>query len=249
MRIVLVATIAAASLVAQGPPPRFGRGFGPPMGRRGDGAGRVVTGAPFSAQEITVTQQTLAGGNLIQRQEQTNLYRDSEGRLRTESTVQRPNRSSVTRVTVTDPVAGVRRTIDADSRTVTEFPLRAPGNGIGAGRGQGRQRQTNDPNVVSESLGTQTINGVVANGTRVTRTIPAGAVGNVNPIQVIQETWRSSDLGLAVMVKTSDPRSGVTVRQLTNINRAEPDAALFQAPPGYTVKQAAGRGRPGAALQ
>ena len=90
----------------------------------------------------------------------------------------------------------------------------------------------------------QTINGVQATGTRVTRTIPAGGAGNAQPLQIVRETWVSSDLKQPVMVKESDPRMGTTVTQLTNITRSEPDPSLFQAPSDYTVTKG-GRGMRG----
>ena len=61
-----------------------------------------------------------------------------------------------------------------------------PANGAG-----GTNRR---PNVTTTSLGTQTINGVQAEGTRTTRTIPAGAIGNANPIVITNERWYSPDL-------------------------------------------------------
>ena len=102
------------------------------------------------------------------------------------------------------------------------------------------QRRAADPNVVTENLGTQTINGVSATGTRMTHTIPAGAEGNSLPIQIVHETWVSDDLKVPVMVKHTDPRSGTTTTQLTNIVRAEPDATLFTVPAGYTVQKGQG---------
>jgi hypothetical protein len=35
----------------------------------------------------------------------------------------------------------------------------------------------------------------------------------------------------------SDPWAGETTYQLTNINRNEPDASLFQIPAGYAIKE------------
>lgn len=81
-----------------------------------------------------------------------------------------------------------------------------------------------------ESLGTQTIEGVTAEGTRETRTIPAGAIGNEKPIVITSETWTSSDLQTVVLSKRNDPRFGETVYKLTGITRGEPDPALFQPP-------------------
>ena len=94
--------------------------------------------------------------------------------------------------------------------------------------------------MVKEDLGTQTLNGVTAAGTRLTRTIAAGAMGNAEPIQIVRETWVSSDLKVPVMVKITDPRFGTTVTQLTNVARSEPDAALFQTPADYTVSKGHG---------
>jgi hypothetical protein len=82
----------------------------------------------------------------------------------------------------------------------------------------------------------------------VTRTIPAGQIGNSQPIETVHETWMSDDLKVPVLVKTTDPRTGTTTTQLTNINRSEPDPALFQVPSDYTVRKGPG-GPPGPARQ
>ena len=97
--------------------------------------------------------------------------------------------------------------------------------------GFGREGQTDD-------LGTQSINGISAQGTRHTRTIPAGEIGNEKPISIVVETWYSPDLQLLVMSKRSDPRFGETTYSLSNILRKEPDASLFSVPAGYTIEQA-----------
>ncbi len=217
---------------------------------------RTVAGAPYSGTEVSTSQQTLANGNVIQRQSQTTFYRDGAGRTRSEMTMKHPDGTTSTHVTVHDPVAGVSREIDPQNKIVREATFHVPPAG-GANRQQGgprggpganrtmEQRRAADPNVVTENLGTQTINGVSATGTRITHTIPAGAEGNSLPIQVVHETWVSDDLKVPVMVKHSDPRSGTSTTQLTNIVRAEPDATLFTAPAGYTVQKGQGGRGPG----
>ncbi|MGA8368040.1 MAG: hypothetical protein WB716_12045, partial [Candidatus Acidiferrales bacterium] len=55
------------------------------------------------------------------------------------------------------------------------------------------------------------------------------------------ERWYSPDLQMNVLVKRSDPRMGQTVFQLSDIQRKEPDASLFQVPADYTMT----RGGPG----
>lgn len=92
-----------------------------------------------------------------------------------------------------------------------------------------------DKDAQKESLGTQVIEGVQAEGTRNTMTIPAGAIGNDLPIQIVSERWYSPELHTVVMSKHSDPRMGETVYRLTNIDRNEPARNLFEVPPDYTL--------------
>jgi hypothetical protein len=258
-RLIVVALFAVTGLLAQGPP-RGGRmGPGGPGGRGGPGAGMmmdrpVVAGAPFSAVEVTETSQTLANGNAIQSRTQSNVYRDGMGRFRTETTINETGSAGAqtmrTMIRIHDPVAGVVRMLDPQNKTAHEMSI-GPGGGPGPnGRGgmrpfqqAGRGAPRTDPNTATETLAMQTINGLQASGSRLTRTIPAGQIGNSQPIQIVHETWTSADLKIPVMVKRTDPRSGTVTTQLTNINRSEPDASLFQVPADYTVTKDAGRGR------
>jgi len=90
---------------------------------------------------------------------------------------------------------------------------------------------------VTEDLGQQNIEGVTATGSRMTTTIPAGAIGNLQPIRVVLEQWVSSDLQVLVLTRHSDPRSGETTYRLQNIVRADPDRSLFSVPADYTLKE------------
>ena len=47
----------------------------------------------------------------------------------------------------------------------------------------------NPENTKTESLGSQMIDGVRADGTRTTMTIPAGSIGNDLPIEIVSERW------------------------------------------------------------
>jgi hypothetical protein len=94
----------------------------------------------------------------------------------------------------------------------------------------------NPPTV--EQLGTKVVEGVQAEGTRTTITIPAGQIGNDKPLQIVDEVWRSPDLQVIVHSEHSDPRMGNTVYSLQNISRSDPSPALFQVPADYTVKDA-----------
>lgn len=97
----------------------------------------------------------------------------------------------------------------------------------------------NDPaagTMKAEALGTKVVEGVKAEGTRTTSTIPAGAIGNVMPIEIVTERWFSPELQTAVLITRRDPRAGETVYRLTNIVRAEPNDALFTVPPDYELR-------------
>ncbi|MFC0253683.1 hypothetical protein [Massilia consociata] len=87
----------------------------------------------------------------------------------------------------------------------------------------------------TKDLGTREFNGVKATGTQRSYEIPAGEIGNRNPIVVSTETWTSPELGV-VYQKRSDPRAGDTVFRLEGLKREEPAAALFAVPADYTVK-------------
>jgi hypothetical protein len=87
----------------------------------------------------------------------------------------------------------------------------------------------------TEDLGSQTMEGIVVNGTRTTRTIPAGQIGNDKPISIVTEVWTSPDLKTVVYSKRNDPRMGEQTFQLTNIVRAEPDPSLFSVPADFKI--------------
>src|SRR5262249_54769225 len=70
----------------------------------------------------------------------------------------------------------------------------------------------------------------------------AGAIGNENPIDTVNETWFSQELKIMILSKRSDPRFGESTYRITNISRSEPDAALFQVPSHYTTIDSGARG-------
>lgn len=173
-------------------------------------------------------------------------------------------------VFINDPVAGTHYVLDPRTRTARKMPpLRievSPDVREPAGpRGEGPKVQLRveddlftapapPPGIAgpamhiiaapgkgaTESLGKQTIEGVVAEGTRTTMTIPAGKIGNEQPIQIVWERWYSPELQTIVLSKHSDPLVGDTTYRLTNIVRSEPARTLFEVPSDYTVKEGHG---------
>lgn len=88
----------------------------------------------------------------------------------------------------------------------------------------------------TKELGTKEIEGIKAQGKLRSYEIPAGEIGNRNPIVVSTETWYSPELQVTLLSKHSDPRSGERVYRLAAIKREEPAAALFAIPSDYTVR-------------
>jgi hypothetical protein len=107
----------------------------------------------------------------------------------------------------------------------------------GGGRGRGVQPAVKGTDVKNEeSLGQKMIDGVLADGKRVTTVLPAGSIGNQQPITVLSEQWFAPDLEILVMTRHSDPRTGETTYSLSDITRGEPAAGLFDVPPDYTIQ-------------
>jgi hypothetical protein len=89
----------------------------------------------------------------------------------------------------------------------------------------------------TESLGTRTMEGIQATGTRTTKTIPAGTIGNDKDLIITHETWYSPELKLVIQSTQDDPRFGQTTYTLKNIQQGQPDETLFQVPPDYKINK------------
>lgn len=269
--------------------------------------GKIVKGAPYSAEAVTESIQTLADGNRIVRASTTIVYRDGEGRTRREQSMASigpwtPAGAAGQMIFINDPVAGVNSILSPEKRTARKLPAPtffvARGEGHASGgttdvvvlrRGEGSHAALSDaqraeleaaaaaaragaaaeriplprmpvfgvaagpaqahgePGVrfelrtpddaTKESLGKKAFDGVEADGTRTTITIPAGEIGNERPIEIVTEKWYSPELQTVVYSRHSDPRFGETIYRLTNINRTEPDASLFGVPSDYTIEE------------
>jgi hypothetical protein len=88
----------------------------------------------------------------------------------------------------------------------------------------------------TEDLGQQAIEGVTCTGKRTTTVVPAGEIGNDQPIKIVSEEWFSPELKVLVLTKHSDPRSGESTYRLTGVTRTEPAKALFEMPANSTGK-------------
>jgi hypothetical protein len=164
-------------------------------------------------------------------------------------------------VFIQDPVAQTAYTLNLTDKTAQKMPALPPslstsgpmsgeskfvmhmGTAVAAGgpppMGITMQRtiiaNSDQGQVNTEDLGTQTMEGVQVTGVRTTRTIPVGEIGNDRPITIVTEVWTSPELKTIVYSKRTDPRMGEQTFQLTNIVRSEPDVSLFMVPPDFKI--------------
>lgn len=273
---------------------------------------KMVKNAPFSAEAVSESVQTLADGNRIVRTGMTKLYRNSDGRFRREFSGNAGSGFGGTfftygsGISILDPVAGQRIMLEPTQRTARVVNINggqgfsivttsAPPAVASAQRADVTRKAVEARNMTeteragyaakakeyaaiatklhlttvtasssdgtstvstyngtpgfifpsnylnekyetrTEELGTRDFEGTLAEGTKKITTIPAGAIGNERPIEIIYERWYSKDLELVVYSKQSDPRVGDQTYRLTNLIRSEPDSSLFSVPQGYRV--------------
>jgi hypothetical protein len=94
----------------------------------------------------------------------------------------------------------------------------------------------NSGNTTSESLPGQTIGGVYTVGTRTTQ-VRASDGGRGPNVVDVEEKWVSPDLKVVVLSKyaSTSPRSDETITEIKDLDRSEPDAALFEIPADYKI--------------
>jgi hypothetical protein len=228
---------------------------------------KVVRGLPYSAETVTERIQTLPDGNRIAQRMTGRDYRDSEGRTRHEvdrpsgtpvifitdplagssfrldpanrTAQQTPTQLSVE---ITQALAKLQAADAAKRRAaqaaegsapdkVKEKGGREPGLVVKLKPAEKLDEQ------VEETLPDRVIESVLASGVRRTTTIKKGAIGNEQPITIVSEEWTSPDLQILVLTDHRDPRTGRSTYRLLNISRLDPDPALFQVPPDYTVQR------------
>lgn len=234
LTIAAMTFLAAAVAVAQ-------YGAAAVAALNGDDAG-IVLAQPLVAVEKTVAITLLADGTKLTRRTEERKWRDSQGRFRKEKAQVEDGQEPVFDVaTILDPVKNTVTTLHmaAKAASVVHLPegtlhlyvdLDDTGKNILARPGV---------KVTVEKLDGKTIAGVYAVGRRVTRIRPPGTIGNDKTVVSVSERWVSPDIKLLLASSSDDPREQLT-REVTHLERVEPDANLFQVPADYSVKEAQG---------
>lgn len=209
-----------------------------------------VTGAPFTAEGVTVMTQVLADGNRVERRYRSRLARDSAGRFRQqlEAAPHAPPAlaSGPARMTtIIDPVGGLLYILDDDQLIARRASLPGAPAQSGVPRAMGPQdvvlpsgarpmpSMASPPKTDREELGQKAVESLMCDGVRITTTFPAGAMGNDREVVVVTERWISTELKVPVHIVRKDPRMGETVYRLENVVRAEPAASTFVVPDTY----------------
>jgi hypothetical protein len=201
---------------------------------------RSIPDAPFSADVVKESQQSLPEGARAASQTNGRMFRDTAGRTRSETELKT---ATETRryVTILDPVEQLNIRLDPQTKMATLFPFPAGATQAAEAKLKNalatRSTQASRPPLVaSENLGAATLQGFAVTGTK--RIVPAAAnLPNTERARsVTVESWFSPELQIELQSKTIDPLLGVSTARLVNIAAAEPDPALFHIPPDYTIQ-------------
>lgn len=255
--LVAIAAAGVALVVgAQGPPGGFGGpgGPGPGMfefgGLMGGFGGKTVKGKPFQASFTITTVQTLPGNSITNTKTGT-VARDADGSTYRDVSFSAigpwaSSGKSYEFAYIRNLSTSMEYIVNVMKGTYEAFPIREPrpprAGKNGASDSASRNETVNDdPNATYTDTATNSVYKV--DDQLVTRTIPAGQIGNSAAIVITTERWYSSDLDLLVKKTRSDPRFGTTIYQLTNIG--QPQSSLFLPNPSFTQVQGKGFGRYG----
>jgi hypothetical protein len=196
-----------------------------------------LTGKPFSGSDSIDWTRTLEDGSVLALHQDAKLARDGQGRVYREKSTRFPansdQKSRVLAIFIMDPVAHTRtecvlatRRCEVDDFQGVRPPAPLPEGSFSNGKS----------NVVRESLGTDSIDGLEVVGTRETVSMNPGVVGNTDPLTTMDEYWYSPDLEVNLSITRKDPREGTLVIHVVDLARSEPDPSLFQVPANFRVE-------------
>lgn len=225
-----VASLFAASLLAlpaQQPSPPTPPPERPPAVR--GIAIPAIPGLPFSATVVIESEREWPDGSPQIRRTINIIARDSQGRTHSEIRRLLPESfhgsPELMSVHIFDPQTRIRITYEPAQQTARrEFIPKQPST-----------TSFSNPSAHTEDLGTATLNGLVAKGTRRTFTISGVTTRDGEPLEVEEETWYSPDLHLNLLIRHSDPRVDVQTVGVSGLKREEPPASLFEVPQGYKI--------------
>lgn len=201
-------------------------------------AGNPVLNAPYSGLRRVITMEMNSDGTTKRHEAVQSEARDGKGRrfvAGERSWTTRVGNKEVEKsevlVRIFDPVANTDTTwTSGDKRVKVVHWPKQESNGAAPGPNPCTNGLARNPNV--EKLGTKTIEGVVAEGTRLSRSSPGGSDRDRLTVSVT-ECWYFPRLKVMILETNSDPASGTFLNQLENVKLGEPDVSKYQPPRDY----------------
>ncbi len=198
-----------------------------------------LRGKPFTATARTTLTEALPDGTKKSRTVEDHIARDRKGRIYQEQHLPWTEdvNNPIYYVNIYDPVGKQRIHIDPQNHSVIIRPIERP---IHYDALEYLTLKATRPgeHIKNEKLGTREFAGVYAWGRRTLHTFPPGTFGNAQSFESVDECWFEERLGVDVLRRRSDPRSGDQVTELINLTGGEPDPTMFQPPPGYSREAA-----------
>jgi hypothetical protein len=189
-----------------------------------------IPGRPFSAKAIIVKRVSMPDGTVAESRNLNIIARDSRGRTHGETRRWLPASDSeipfLSEVIIYDLQKHVRTVYNMVTHIAFRQPQVMP---------TAKVDQPTDTSVKVEDLGSNVLDGLQAKGTRRTIRVPGDASGTGAPIVIVDEYWYSDDLHLDLLLLHDDPRTGQQTIALSDLNRNEPDASLFEVPADFKV--------------
>jgi hypothetical protein len=183
-----------------------------------------VKGKPFCAEVVNESTKVMGHGDLVHHESHSRLFRDSEGRVRSES-----GENGQVQVTIIDPVGRVIIVLDPQIKTATIEDAPAPST-----LPAGDQSEKSIPEMAQKKLQDKEIEGFRASGTRYSHSIDMGQ--SHEALTIVTEIWYSPELQVTLLTSQEESPSNRNLMRLTNIRRGDPAPQLFQVPPDYKVK-------------
>ncbi len=187
-----------------------------------DGLVFPVAGWPFSAQQVERRTSDSSTGELMSQ-----ICRDSAGRMRIEYRIQ-----GSTVIHLIDPVAYFATILLVDSKVAVRMAVPRSSDGRFHIGFPADVEPLPPGKLVTkiETLEARLVEGVEVEGIRTVQT------SEEQPdLTAIHETWTSGSLGVTFTIDASGPGWTHTAR-LRNLERGEPDPALFVIPADYTIE-------------
>ncbi len=204
-----------------------------------------LTNASFSATVTTDWTRILADGSTATVKNHRSVARDSAGRIFEERRAFTPDGDTqptrITALEFSDPNRHEFYSCIPEQKTcyLSDY-VRPPMTAMPPGMGGLQLCGCATPpgkgySVKQEALGLQTVEDLDTVGSREITTLAAGEFGNTRSEPIVKEFWYSPRLGLNIITKRFDPRSGSQNFIVNHLSLNEPDPRTFEPPADYRI--------------